>query len=113
MIIILSDQYRLLLPAPLPMRLWLNTEWVTFRAISEPTASDMIQINQPTRCHSFTSLFLDVYVWLDMFREYPRLSSGAYNCTSSLWFYRWKEAAGSLLVVICQTTTSNDPAACL
>ena len=27
-----------------------------------------LQINQPTRCNSFTSLLLDVYVWLNMFR---------------------------------------------
>ena len=26
-----------------------------------------IQIIQPTRCNSFTSLLLDVYVWLNMF----------------------------------------------
>jgi len=55
-----------------------------------------IQINQPTRYNSFTSLLLDVYVWLNLFRESPRPSSGAYNCTGSLWFYRWREAAGAL-----------------
>jgi hypothetical protein len=37
------------------------------------------------RCNSFTSLLLDVYVWLNMFRALPRPSSGAYNCTRSLW----------------------------
>jgi len=46
-----------------------------------------IQINQPTRCSSFTSLLLVVYVWLNMFRVPLRPSSGAYNCTRSLWFY--------------------------
>jgi len=40
-----------------------------------------IQINQPTRCNSFTSLLLDVYAWLNMFRAPLRPSSGAYNCT--------------------------------
>jgi hypothetical protein len=40
-----------------------------------------IQINQPTRCNSFTSLLLDVYVWLSMFRAPLHPSSGAYNCT--------------------------------
>ena len=29
------------------------------------------------------------FVSLNMFRVPPRLSSGAYNCISSLWFYRW------------------------
>ena len=53
-------------------------------------------INQPTRCNSFTSLLLDVYAWLDMFRASPRPSSGAYNCTRSFWFYHWREAAGAL-----------------
>jgi hypothetical protein len=38
------------------------------------------QINQPTRCKSFTSLLLDVYVSLNMFWAAPRPSSGAYNC---------------------------------
>jgi hypothetical protein len=56
---------------------------------------------------SFTSLLLDVYVWLNMFRASPRPSSGAYNCTRSLWFYCWREVAGALLVVVCQTTTNN------
>jgi hypothetical protein len=59
-----------------------------------------IQINQPTRCNSFASLLLDVYVWLKMFRAPLRQSSGAYSCTRSLWFYRWKEAAAALLVVV-------------
>ena len=43
----------------------------------------------------FRKLLLDVYVWLNMFRASPRPSSGAYNCTRSLWFYRWREAAGA------------------
>jgi len=60
------------------------------------------QINQPTRCNSFTCLLLDVHMWLNMFRASPRPSSGAYNCTRSLWFYRWKEAAGAFLVVFWQ-----------
>jgi hypothetical protein len=49
----------------------------------------MIQINQPTRCNNFTSLLLDVNVWLNVFRVLLRPSSGAYNCTKSHWFYRW------------------------
>ena len=66
-----------------------------------------IQINQPTRCNNFTSLLLDVYVWLNMFRAPLRPSSGAYNCTRSLWYYRWSVAVGTLLVAVCQTTTNN------
>ena len=72
-----------------------------------------IQINQPTRCNSFTSLLLDVYAWLNMFRAPLRPSSGAYNCTRSLWFYRWRVAVGALLVVVVKTTTNNAPAASL
>jgi len=62
------------------------------------------QIIQPTRCNSFTSLLIDVYVCLNMFRASPRPSSGAYNCTRSLWFYRWREATRALLVVVWQDT---------
>jgi hypothetical protein len=47
------------------------------------------KLNQPTRCNSFTSLLLDVHVWLNMFRALSRPSSGAHNCISSLWFHRW------------------------
>jgi hypothetical protein len=39
-----------------------------------------------------------------MFRALLRSLSGAYNCTSSLWFYRWSVAVGSLLVVVWQIT---------
>jgi len=66
-----------------------------------------IQINQPTRCNSFTSLLFEVYVWLYMFRALLRQSSGAYNCTRSLWFYRWSVVVGALLVVVWQTTSNN------
>ena len=78
-----------------------------------PCIIKKIQTIQPTRCNSFTSLFLDVYVWLNMFRASPRPSSGAYNCTTSLWFYRWRAAVGALLVVVWQTTTNNAPIASL
>jgi hypothetical protein len=37
----------------------------------------IIQINQPTRCNIFSSLLLDVYVQLNMFRASSRPSSGA------------------------------------
>jgi hypothetical protein len=46
-----------------------------------------IQINQPTRCDSFTSLLLDVCVWLSMFWAPFRPSSGAYSCIGNLRFY--------------------------
>jgi len=35
-----------------------------------------IQINQPTRCKNFSSLLLDVYVQLNMFRASSRPSLG-------------------------------------
>jgi len=57
-----------------------------------------------------------LYVWLNMFRTPLRPSSGAYNCTRSLWFYRWSVAVAALLVVAgyaCQTTTNNAPTATL
>jgi len=40
-----------------------------------------------------------------MFRASSRPSSGAYNCINSLWFYRWRESAGALLVVFWQITS--------
>ena len=58
-------------------------------SISYQTKMHVIQIKKPTRCNSFTGLLLDVYVWLNMFRAPLRPSSGVYNCTRSLWFYRW------------------------
>jgi len=42
-----------------------------------------------------------------MFRAPLRLSSGAYNCTKSLWFYRWNVVVGALLAVVWQTTTTE------
>jgi hypothetical protein len=43
--------------------------------ITEP--SKKIQLNQPTRCNSFSCLLFDVYVQLNMFRASSRPSSGA------------------------------------
>jgi len=60
------------------------------------------QIIQPTRCNNFTSLLLDVYVWLNMFLAPLHPSSGAYNCTRSLWFFCWSIMVGALLVVVSQ-----------
>jgi hypothetical protein len=37
----------------------------------------VVQINQPTRCNNFSSLLLDVYLQLNMFRASSRPSSGA------------------------------------
>ena len=56
----------------------------------------------------FHNLLLDVYVWLNMFRVSPRPSSGAYNCIRNLWFYRWRAAAGALLVVVWQVLPDHD-----
>jgi len=74
--------------------------YIPFPFLVLQTEKKRIQVIQPTRCNSFTSLLLDVYVWLKMFRVSPRPSSGAYDCTRSLWFYRWREAAGAFLVVV-------------
>jgi len=56
-----------------------------------------IQIIQPTGCSSFTSLLLDVYVSLSMFRASPRPLSGAYNCTRSLWFLPLERSGWSVV----------------
>jgi hypothetical protein len=44
----------------------------------------MIQITQTKNCNIFTSLLLDVYMWLNMFRATPHPSSRPYNCAGSL-----------------------------
>jgi hypothetical protein len=66
-----------------------------------------IQINQPTRCSNFTSLLLDVYVWLNMFRAPLCPSSGAYNCTRSLWFYLLSCNAGAWWLERCWSWTHD------
>jgi hypothetical protein len=43
-----------------------------------------------------------------MFWALPHPSSGAYNCISSLWFYRWSVAVAALLVVVFQTSRAPD-----
>jgi len=60
-----------------------------------------IQINQLTRCNSFTSLLLDVFVWLNKFRAPLRPSSGAYNCTRSFCLDRWSVAVGAWRLERC------------
>jgi len=35
-----------------------------------------------------------------MFWALPRPTSVAYNCISSLWFYRWSVVVAALLVVV-------------
>jgi hypothetical protein len=90
---------------PVPSDIFFKHPAVTFK-VCKSVDHHTIQINQPTRCNSLTSLLLDVYVWLHVFRASPRQSSGAYNCTRSLWFYRWQEEAGALLVVVWPVTTA-------
>jgi len=80
-----------------PWRKLLTNLMYTFD-VHKSVRHHTIQINQPTRCSSFTSLSLDVYVWLNMFWAPLCLSSGAYNCTRSLWFYHWRVATGAWLV---------------
>ena len=70
-------------PTDLPTVKWKNS----FVAAGNPTQKHFkvckpvhhhtIQINQPTRCKNFSSLSLDVYVRLNMFRASSRPSSGA------------------------------------
>ena len=59
-----------------------------------------IQIDQRTRCNNFSSLLLDVYLPLNMFRASSRPSSELNNCSSSLRFYRWSVVVAVLLVVV-------------
>jgi hypothetical protein len=58
-----------------------------------------IQINQRTKCNSFTSLLLDVYVWLNMF---GRLSAHHQERTTALGASGFTVGAWRL---VWQTTT--------
>jgi hypothetical protein len=53
--------------------------------------------NQIQQFHKFIT---HVYVWLNVFRVPPCPSSGAYNCISSLWFYRRSMVVEALLGVV-------------
>jgi len=63
------------------------------------SALSYFQLSQPTRCSNFTSLLLDVYLQLNMFRAFSRPSSGA-TATAV--------AASGLPTVIWKYGTSND-----
>jgi hypothetical protein len=82
--------------------IWLGRRCACPFDIHKSVHYHTIKINQTTRCNSYTSLLLDVYVWLKMFRALLRPSSGAYNSTRSLWFYRRRVAVGALLAVVWQ-----------
>ena len=71
-------------PLPSP---FMGTEGSLPFDIGRSVHHHTIQINQPTRCNSFTSLLLEVYVSLNMFRALPHPSSRAHNCINSLWFH--------------------------
>jgi hypothetical protein len=45
--------------------------------VCESVHHHTIQINQPTRCNNLSSLLLDIYLQLNMFRTSSRPSSGA------------------------------------
>jgi len=60
-----------------------------------------IQINQPTRCNDFSSLLLDVFLRLNMFRASSCPSSSTTTtAVSSLWFYLRSVVIAVLLVVV-------------
>jgi hypothetical protein len=46
----------------------------------------IIYKENPTRCNSVSKFLSHIYMKLNMFRATHRPSSGAKNCTSSLWF---------------------------
>ena len=50
-------------------------------------------------CNNFSSLLLDVYVQLNIFRRPHAHHQEFNNCSSSLWFYRWSVVVMLLVVV--------------
>ena len=66
---------------------------------------------QPTRCNSFTSLLLDVYVWLNMFRDAsPPIARSIQLHEEPLVLPLERCCSWSGR---CQTTTNNAPVASL
>jgi hypothetical protein len=60
----------------------------------------------PTRCNNVSEFLLfHIYVKLNMFRGTHRPSSGAQNCTGSLWFF----IRGRLLDIITNYMSNNLP----
>jgi len=55
---------------------WESNNVVQFK-VCKSVHHHKFQINQPTRCKNFSSLLLDVYVELNMFRASLRPLSGA------------------------------------
>ena len=54
-----------------------HDSWIHELKVCKSVHHHTIQINQPTRCNNFSSLLLDVYLQLNMFRASSRPSSGA------------------------------------
>jgi hypothetical protein len=61
------------------------------------------QINQPTRCNDISSLLLDVYLQLNMFRASSRSSSGAQQLQLQFLVYLRSVVIAVLLVVVGPT----------
>jgi len=66
----------------------------------------------PTRCNSFSSFLLDVYLQLNMFWASYAHHQELNNCSSSLWFYLWSVVIAVLLVMVgpAGPTTTNSTA---
>jgi hypothetical protein len=70
-----------------------------------------IQINQPTRCNNFSSLLLDVYLQLNMFRASLCPSLGAQQLQQQPLVYCWSVVVAMLVVVgPASLTTTNSTA---
>jgi len=80
---ICADKYQLLASSNYKLHFAWSPNWTLKFDIRKSVHHHTIQINQSTRCNSFTSLLLGIYMWLNMFRASPCPSSGAYHCTRS------------------------------
>jgi hypothetical protein len=82
--------------------------------VSKSVHHHTFQINQPTRCNNSSSLLLDVYIQLNMFRASSRPSSGAQQLQERPLVYRWSVVVAVLLVVfgpvMTGPTTTNSTA---
>jgi hypothetical protein len=56
---------------------------MSFRKFTKQNFSN----KSPTRCNNFQYYYPDVYLELNMFRAFSRPSSGAHDCSYSLWLH--------------------------
>ena len=72
-----------------------------------------IQINQPTRCNNFSSLFYSMFMYSSTCFGRPHAHHQVLNnCSRSIWFYRWIVEVAVMLVVVGSDRPDHDQQHC-